>query len=799
MRFRMILTLALFLAHEPLTSSAAHLVTVRCDQPDLVAGRELCVVRHDEPRPRRSTSKPLDPAPRFDRLGTCQVRLDTGTYRFDVLARDGSTLVALTTGRTEVDGEATLTIRTQKPRPIRLLRAGKELALDRVTLRSEGTLTAVEWPGPGGDRETHPQVVLSPGQDFPVRLIGRETTPKGVDSVVLWAALDATRTDTDLAGWAGWLGRSGFRWAGTGEGLRRVKDPAVTLYFPEGDELKLPLAPGAALVTNRRLVELSYAYETAAGERLEFNRRGRVLEADGVIDWGGPLTPAAYARVAMKWDKPGRSLLWGAYLYNAAGDVVSLNDFPPEKPHRRLESGHPTYLTFRQPFAAIGYKQTLHRLDGGPVPADPENLTERDLAAIGDVNRLHENYLVAVSYVLDGKVCQHNVTPDPFVTWRTKHVALEAPRHWNGRAAAYLDKMERVYEICKPLGRYTPERVQLFWTNNYGAGYTVGPPSNKRIQMGFFDLRDRKDLFSLPDVLVHEVLHAFGHVHGREHDAAIGQGERVFARHRAYLADTPAYLPEPVRVDFSVEDARDFGAEDHDRYVRVEVPREVPRRGDGGRFRGHVPDVPAAQAGLREVLALKDAPPAPADWKDAVDLLAAVDLENGVVAGKWEKPGGQLVSAEKPYARVRLPGEPKGSYQLEVQFTRVRGDCFAVLLPVGKTRTCLIVSGWGGKVSGLAHVGGKDADRNETTRDGALRDGRKHTLQVTVRLLADERARVTVTLDGGPYVDWTGPRSALTPDREWALPDADAVGLGAYDSRVVVHSCRLKTFDAPGR
>ena len=145
------------------------------------------------------------------------------------------------------------------------------------------------------------------------------------------------------------------------------------------------------------------------------------------------------------------------------GDVVSLNEFPPEKPHGRTAEGYPTYLIFRQRFADIQWKQTLHRIDSGHVPADPENLTQRDLEKIGDVNRMHENYLVTVSYVLHGQEVHENVPLTEFVTWRSKHVSIEAPAAWGGRPAAYLDRLERVFAICRPLGRYTPGFIQIFW------------------------------------------------------------------------------------------------------------------------------------------------------------------------------------------------------------------------------------------------------------------------------------------------------------------------------------------------
>ena len=203
--------------------------------------------------------------------------------------------------------------------------------------------------------------------------------------------------------------------------------------------------------------------------------------------------------------------------------------------------------------------------------------------------------------------------------------------------------------------------------------------------------------------------------------------------------------------------------------------------------------VKRAPSPLEKVLALRAAKPLPAKWgRGARDLLKSVDPAKGAIRGRWKKSDGQMMSERRPNARFQLPAAPEGSYQLEIQFTRIEGDCVAVMLPVGRTGVLLIVSGWRGKVSGLAFVNGKDANRNKTTRNGELKNGVKHTLLITTRLSGGDRARIDVTLDGKPYIKWEGLQSALAPDREWRLRDRKAFGLGAYNAVIVFHSCQLK-------
>ncbi len=213
---------------------------------------------------------------------------------------------------------------------------------------------------------------------------------------------------------------------------------------------------------------------------------------------------------------------------------------------------------------------------------------------------------------------------------------------------------------------------------------------------------------------------------------------------------------------------------------------------------GLCPGAPAGESSSQaweRVFALKSAAPPPAEWSGFEDLLASADPTRDAVAGKWRRADGQLISPEGPYARLQLGSAPKGSYRLETQFTRLRGHCVAVMFPAGKTAGLLVVGGWAGKVSGIAYINGRDADRNATTRDGKFSSHSKHSLELVVRLLDGDRVRIAVRLDGKPYLNWEGNRSALRPDRAWRLRRAGAIGIGSYNTSLVFHHCRLQKLD----
>jgi hypothetical protein len=168
-----------------------------------------------------------------------------------------------------------------------------------------------------------------------------------------------------------------------------------------------------------------------------------------------------------------------------------------------------------------------------------------------------------------------------------------------------------------------------------------------------------------------------------------------------------------------------------------------------------------------------------------------LDLAKDAVKGSWHLAGGQLISAYAASARIQLPMTSKDSYHFETSFTRLDGDCMALMFPVRDTSGLLVVGGWGGKVSGLAYINGKDADRNATTRDGALSNGVRHTLHLAVTLQGEKDVTIGVELDGKPYLSWEGPTAALIPDRAWRLDDPASIGLGGYNAHLVFHYARF--------
>ena len=61
-----------------------------------------------------------------------------------------------------------------------------------------------------------------------------------------------------------------------------------------------------------------------------------------------------------------------------------------------------------------------------------------------------------------------------------------------------------------------------------------------------------------------------------------------------------------------------------------------------------------------------------------------------------------------------------------------------------------------------------------------------------VEVLPGGKARITVTLDGAPYLKWEGLTSALSQHKSYALTDPISLGWISYRSTLVFHRIQLR-------
>jgi hypothetical protein len=178
--------------------------------------------------------------------------------------------------------------------------------------------------------------------------------------------------------------------------------------------------------------------------------------------------------------------------------------------------------------------------------------------------------------------------------------------------------------------------------------------------------------------------------------------------------------------------------------------------------------------------------PPPGPW---IDVLRIVTASNLRAWGDFRRTDAGIVSGGQGYNRASLPINPVGNYELEVKLTRVTGSNMGIIIPVGDTMPALFM---GDKHSGIQLIRGKGADENETkVSAAAIKNGQPITVGVKV-LLDGDKATITVTLDGKPYINWTGPQSALSTEKWGEMPCKGAVGLRSYMSNVVCSGARVR-------
>jgi hypothetical protein len=186
-----------------------------------------------------------------------------------------------------------------------------------------------------------------------------------------------------------------------------------------------------------------------------------------------------------------------------------------------------------------------------------------------------------------------------------------------------------------------------------------------------------------------------------------------------------------------------------------------------------------------DLKALGWAPP-PGPWIDVLKMTTADNLRPW---GDYKRTEAGVVSGPKGLCRVSLPISPLGNYEFEVRLTRVTGSDMSIVIPAGSAMPALHM---GDKHSGIQLIRGKPADENETKVSAApIKNGQPVTVGGKV-ILDGDKVAISITLNGKPYVNWTGPQSALTTEKWGEMPDKTALGLKSYMSNVVCSAARVR-------
>jgi len=135
---------------------------------------------------------------------------------------------------------------------------------------------------------------------------------------------------------------------------------------------------------------------------------------------------------------------------------------------------------------------------------------------------------------------------------------------------------------------------------------------------------------------------------------------------------------------------------------------------------------------------------------------------------------------------------PRQDYELSLQARRVDGSDFfcGLTFPVGDSCCSLILGGWGGSLTGLSCIDGRDASDNETTDSMVFEDGRWYDVRVCV-----SAERIECFVDGEPIVE-QDIRGRRTSVRAEVMPSRP-LGIATYATTGEARALRWRALEAP--
>ena len=177
--------------------------------------------------------------------------------------------------------------------------------------------------------------------------------------------------------------------------------------------------------------------------------------------------------------------------------------------------------------------------------------------------------------------------------------------------------------------------------------------------------------------------------------------------------------------------------------------------------------------------------------KDEIDLLTQpwsispygsggeVKVENGILK----------IEMGDPICGITCTGNdlPKINYKIEFEARRTQGNDFLVGLtfPYKENFCSLIVSGWGGTVTGLSSINGLDASENESTCDLEINNGQWYKIKLKV---LDSSIQVNIDNKELINVNTEGKEISIRPEVEPSKP----LGLATFYTSAEYKNIKLR-------
>jgi hypothetical protein len=206
------------------------------------------------------------------------------------------------------------------------------------------------------------------------------------------------------------------------------------------------------------------------------------------------------------------------------------------------------------------------------------------------------------------------------------------------------------------------------------------------------------------------------------------------------------------------------------------------------------PGAVTSQIAARRIAYQQSVSPVPMNqWIEILGTATIVEDDDGVaeVLGQWERRRVEIrTQAAQGDARIALPLQPTGSYDLQVRFTLHEGNELLLALPVGEGDCLVGIGCYGGVWSGIERIDGAPIHANASgVRGGPIAVG-VHSAEIRIDV-DGEQATIDVKLDGDRTFRWTGQTASLSNYEAWQGMGR-LLRLGANQQHITFHSLRLR-------